>query len=178
VNREEKQAFVAEIGEKYRAADLLVLADYSGMNVDTMNSFRRKLDPLAGNAEFRVVKNTLSVLSLEGTPMEALSEHFTGPTAVLFGFNDPVAPAKILQDFLKDNSKFLQVKAGYFDGTVIDGEAVKALSKLPSREELLAQLLGTLQAPMSKFVGTLAALPQKFVGTLKAYEDKLKEGEA
>jgi len=174
VNRLEKQSFVNEMARKFQDSELLVLADYTGMNVETMNAFRRKLDA-DESVEFKVVKNTLCARAVQGTEKEPLAEHFVGPTAILFGYGDPVAPAKLLQEFLKEHSKALKVKAGFYAGKTISDTDIVALSKLPSREELLAQLLGTLQAPMAQFVSVLAAVPQKFIGTLEAYKKELEE---
>lgn len=174
MNRTEKQAFVDDIGDRLLKSQLLVLADYTGMTVETMNKFRRQLDS-EKSIEFRVVKNTLCSRAVSGTPMEVLTEYFRGPTAVLMGHDDPMSPAKVVQDFLKENAKVFKIKAGFFSGKLINEQELKELSKLPSREELLSQLLGTLQAPLSQFVGVLAAVPQKFIGVLAAYQKKLEE---
>ena len=174
MNRLEKQAFINEIARKFQESELLVLADYTGMDVETMNAFRRKLDA-EDSVEFRVVKNTLCTRAVQGTEKEPLAEHFVGPTAVLFGYSDPVAPAKLLQEFLKENAKALKIKGGFYAGKPISEADIVALSKLPSREELLAQLLGTLQAPMAQFLSVLAGVPRKFIGTLAAYQKELEE---
>ncbi len=174
MNRQDKQAFVDEMTDKLRSAQLVVLADYSGINVETMNKLRRQFD--AGESvEMTVVKNTLCSRAVAGAAMEALTPFLTGPTAVILGLRDPVAPAKVLSGFVKESDK-LKVKAGYFGGKLIGVDEVKALASLPSREVLLSQLLGTLQAPMSQFVGVLAAVSQQFVGVLAAYKDKLEKG--
>lgn len=175
MNREDKQSFVDEMAGKLRDAQLVILTDYTGLDVETMNRLRRQLDS-ADSVEFRVVKNTLASRAMAGTDMEALNPYLNGPTGVVLGLRDPVSPAKILSTFLKENEKF-KVKAGFFGGKVISIDDVKALASMPSREVLLGQLLGTLQAPMSQFVGTLAAIPQQFVGVLSAYRDKLEKGE-
>lgn len=180
MNRQEKQEFVDEMTGKLREAQIVVLADYHGLNVETFNKLRRTLE--AGdeveNVELRVVKNTLCSLAVAGTAMEALNPYLVGPTAVVLGFKDPVNPAKALSGFARESEHF-KVKAGFFGGKVISFDEVKALATLPSREVLLGQLLGTLQAPLSQFVGVLAAVSQQFVGVLAAYKDKLEnEGSA
>ncbi len=174
MNLTEKKAFADAMRKKLSESELVVLTDYTGMNVETMNALRRKLDGELG-AEFHVVKNTLCVRAIQGTDMEVLSKYFVGPTAVLMTSGDPVGPAKVLQEFLKENAKVLKVKAGFYAGKTITAEDVAALSKLPSRDELLAQLLGTLQAPMSQFLSVLAGVPQKFVATLAAYRKELED---
>ncbi len=173
MNRTEKQSFVDEMAGKFRDSELLILADYTGMSVGMMNSLRRKLDA-DDSIEFRVVKNTLCSLAVDGTEMEPLGQHFVGPTAVLLTRGDPVTAAKLLQEFLKSNAKALRIKAGFYGGRPLSAEDIVALSKLPSREELLGQLLGTLQAPMRQFVSVLAGLPQKLLGTLAAYREELE----
>ena len=173
MNREEKQSLVDDVGDKFRRAQFVVLADYTGIDVETMNRLRRLLEG-ADSVEFRVMKNTLCTRAISGTAMEKLQPYLTGPTAVLMGFRDPVSPSKVLTDFLKEAPK-LKVKAGFFGGQLISEDDVKALATMPSREVLLSQLLGTLQAPLSQFVGVLAAVPQQFVGILSAYKDKLEE---
>jgi large subunit ribosomal protein L10 len=174
VNREEKQAFVDELTGKLRDAQLVVLADYNGLNVETMNRLRRQLDD-GDKVELRVVKNTLCSRAVAGSPLEALNPFLNGPTAVVLGLRDPVGPAKVISTFVKENEK-LKVKAGFFGGRLITFDEVKALASLPSREVLLGQLLGTLQAPLTQFVGVLAAVSQQFVGVLAAYKDKLEKG--
>lgn len=180
MNRQEKQEFVDEMTGKLRDAQIVVLADYNGLDVETFNKLRRALESGGddANVELRVVKNTLCSRAVAGTAMEALNPFLVGPTAVIMGFKDPVNPAKALSGFAKESDK-LKVKAGFFGGKLISFDEVKALATLPSREVLLGQLLGTLQAPLSQFVGVLAAVSQQFVGVLAAYKDKLeKEGGA
>lgn len=178
MNRQEKQAFVDEMSETLRSAQLVILADYTGLDVETLNRLRRQLDAGAEDhsVEIRVVKNTLFSRAAAGTPLESLSEFLVGPTAAIIGKRDPVAPAKVLSGFAKEVDK-LKVKAGYFSGRVITFDQVKELASLPPREVLLGQLLGTLQAPLSQFVGVLAAVSQQFVGVLAAYKDKLDKNE-
>lgn len=175
MNRQDKVAFVDEWSEKLRQAELVILADYTGIDVETINKLRRQLGTGDG-VEIRVVKNTLCERAISGTDLEVLSKYFTGPTAVVLGSRDVVSPAKVLTAFAKENSK-LKLKAGYFDGRLINEEDVKALASMPPREVLFGQLLGTLQAPLSQFVGVLAAAPQQFIGVLTAFKDKLEKGE-
>lgn len=174
MNREQKQAFVDDLTGKIRSAQVVILADYSGLNVEKFNALRRSLEK-GNRVELQVVKNKLCGLAVSGTAMEKLVPHMKGPTAVILGYDDPASPSKILNDFIKDNSEKFKVKAGFFGGSVLDAEGVKGLASMPSREVLLAQLLGTLQAPLSQIVGVLAAVPQQFLGVLNAYQDELKK---
>lgn len=172
MNKAQKQAFVTEIQEKLERSSVFVLMDYNGLSVEEMNALRRKIQ--ADDVEFRVVKNTLINHALQGAGIEGFGDHLAGPTSVLMAFDDPVTPVKALTEYMKGNDK-LKVKAGYFGGEVIDLEGVKQLATMPSREELLAQLLGTLQAPMRNLVGVLAAVPRDFLNVLNAYKSKLDE---
>lgn len=174
MNREQKQAFVTEFSGKVRSAQVVILADYTGLDVEKFNSLRRQLEK-ADSVELRVVKNTLCGKAMAGTSMEKLAPHLKGPTAIILAFQDIATPSKILNDFAKENGEKFKVKAGYFGGAVLDQEGVKSLASMPSREVLLAQLLGTLQAPLAQFVGVLAAVPQQFLGVLSAYQEELKK---
>jgi large subunit ribosomal protein L10 len=176
VNRDQKQALVETMSDRLRKADLVVLTDYSGLSVESMNKLRRQLEATGTEVEMRVIKNTLCFRAVEGSALQALEPHMRGPTAVVLGFRDPVAPAKVLSDFSKENDKF-KVKAGFFGGKVISNDDIKALASMPSREVLQAQLLGVLQAPISNFLGVLTAVPQQFIGVISAYKEKLEKGE-
>lgn len=177
MNRDQKQAFVDDLTGKIRSAQVVILADYTGLNVEKFNALRRALEK-GNSVELQVVKNKLCGLAVAGTAMEKLVPHMKGPTAVILGFQDPSAPSKILNDFVKENGEKFKVKAGFFGGTVLDEEGVKSLASMPSREVLLAQLLGTLQAPLSQLVGVLAAVPQQFLGVLTAYQEEQKKNSA
>ena len=118
----------------------------------------------------RVLKNTLARRAVEGTPFSGLSQHMVGP--LIYGISpDPVATAKLMNDFAKTNDK-LVIKAGAMPNVVISAAEVKALASMPSRDELLAKLLGTMQAPIAQFVRTLNEVPSRFVRTLAAVNDK------
>lgn len=176
MDRTEKKAFVDDFNGKLRSAQLVVLADYTGLNVETMNRLRRQLEA-SGNVEFVVVKNSLCERAIAGTAMESLTKHLTGPTAVLMGFNDPVGPAKALTAFIKEVDK-LKVKAGFFGGKILQREDLVALSTMPPKDVVLGQLLGTLQAPLVQIVSVLNAVPQQVLGVIQAYKDKLEKGDA
>lgn len=164
---EEKKAVVAEVSAKLTGAQAAMLAEYRGLTVEQMTKLRRKA--FDGKVYLRVVKNTLARRAVEGTSFECLKDQMTGPLAFAVSA-DPVAVAKILSEFAKDNES-LKIKAGAMSGKLMSLEQIKALAVLPGREQLLAQLLGTMQAPVQKFVQTLNEVPAKFVRALAAVRD-------
>jgi large subunit ribosomal protein L10 len=166
---QEKQAIVEELQEKFRRSRVIIVTDYKGLNVEKMNALRRKLRD--EDIEYRVVKNTLLVRAAQDTDVAALESHFTGPSAIAMSFEDPVAPAKVLTDFAKENDK-LEIKVGLLRGKVLEMADIKALSSLPSREALLGQLLSVMNGVPGGFVRTLAAVPQGLVNVLTAIKDQ------
>lgn len=166
---QEKQAIVEELQEKFRRSRVIIVTDYKGLNVEKMNALRRKLRE--EDVEYRVVKNTLLVRAAQDTDVAALEPHFTGPSAIAMSFEDPVAPAKVLTDFAKENDK-LEIKVGLLRGKVLEMADIKALSSLPSREALLGQLLSVMNGVPGGFVRTLAAVPQGLVNVLTAIKDQ------
>lgn len=161
----EKQASVAELKEKLGAVKGAVLADYRGLNVADATKLRRTLRE--AGIEFRVVKNTMTRIAAREVGIEGLDSHLEGPTAIAFGFQDPVSPAKVLSEFAKDN-KNLVIKAGILEGKVVDADGVKALADLPPREVLLAKMLGSMQAPISGLVNVLQGNIRNLVYALEA----------
>jgi large subunit ribosomal protein L10 len=164
---EEKKAVVAEVSEKISGAQAAMLAEYRGLTVEQMTKLRRKA--YDQKVYLRVVKNTLARRAVEGTGFECLQDQMVGPLAFAASA-DPVAVAKILSEFAKDNDK-LKIKAGAMGGKLISVAEIQALAKLPGREQLLAMLMGTMQAPVQKFVQTLNEIPTKFVRALAAVRD-------
>ncbi len=169
MNRDSKEQVISELASKLATAKAAFLADYRGLNVEQVNNLRGELRKTG--VEYRVVKNTLLRLAAKQTGVECLSEYLEGPTAIAIVQEDPVAPAKVLSDFAKANNKF-ELKVGALDGKVLSIADIKALSELPSREVLLAKVLGSLNAPASNFVGVLAAIPRSLVQVLAAIQDK------
>lgn len=167
LNLEQKQAVVAEVAAQVGKAQAIVMAENRGLPVAALTKLRAQAR--VNGVYFRVVKNTLVRRAVADTPFASLAEHMTGPLAYGMG-SDPVAVAKVLNDFAKGNEKFV-IKAGAMAGRVMSGKDVAALASLPSREELLAKLLGTMQAPVAKFVQTLNEVPARFVRTLAAVRD-------
>jgi len=164
---QKKEAVVAEVAKQVSTAQAIVLAENRGMPVSDMTRLRAKAR--ASGVYFRVVKNTLVRRAVVGTPFEKLSDSMVGPLTYGIGA-DPVAVAKVLNDFAKGYEK-LVIMAGAMPGQVMSAKDVAALASLPSRDELLAKLMGTMQAPVAKFVRTLNEVPGRFVRTLAAVRD-------
>jgi len=172
----QKIEIVAELRELIGQTSAAILTDYRGLSVAELTDLRKKLR--AADAEFRVVKNTLFKLAGDGLlPISDLDEHLAGPTAIGFAKGDPVAATKIIVDFVKDH-KAMSLKGGVVEGRIVDVAGVEALSKLPSREVLISQMLGSMQAPISGLVGTLNGIISNFVYTLQALIEKQEAGEA
>lgn len=170
---EHKKAIVDEFKDTFSKAKVVIVTDYKGLDVATLNSLRVKLRE--HSIGYRVVKNTLLRRAAEGNDLALISDSFKGPSAVTYSFDDPVTPAKVLTDFAKENDN-LEIKMGVMDGKVLDPAAIKALSSLPSREQLLGQLLSVINGVPTAFVRVLNGVPQQFVNLLTALKDK-KEAE-
>ncbi len=174
-----KQAVVAEIKNWLTTSQSVVLTGYRGLNVATDTQMRRELR--AAGVTYKVVKNTMLRIAAKEAGIEGLDTHLEGTTAIAFSATDAVAPAKVLCDFMKKNKLedqgILTVKVGILDGKVIDAKEVKALAALPSKEELIAKLLGSMNAPIANTVGVLSAIIRNFVGVVDAIRDK-KEKES
>ena len=167
LNLQEKKAVVAEVAKQVAGAQAIVMVENRGLPVADMTQLRAKAR--ASGVYFRVVKNTLVRRAVAETPFATLAEKMVGPLAYGIGA-DPVAVAKVLNDFAKGNEKFV-IMGGAIPGQMMSPKDVSALANLPSREELIARLMGTLQAPIAKFVRTLNEVPSRFVRTLAAVRD-------
>ena len=164
---EQKQAMVSEVSAKLKGAQSVIVAEYRGLDVGRVTQLRSKARK--SGLYLRVLKNTLARRAVQGTPFEKLSDQMVGP--LMYGISpDPVAGAKVLSEFAKDNEQFV-IKAGAMPNSLLSAKDIKALALLPSREELLAKLAGTLQAPMAKLVRTMNEVPGKFVRALAAVRD-------
>jgi len=171
LNRSEKAVVIEEVAAKVAAAKTIVVAEYRGLGVVQITNLRRQARQ--GGVYLRVLKNSLARRAVAGTPFEGLSDQMVGP--LIYGISiDPVAAAKVISAFAKDNDK-LVVKAGAMPNYLMDANGVKALASMPSREELLSKLLGTMQAPIAQFVRTLNEVPTKFVRGLAAVRDQKAE---
>jgi large subunit ribosomal protein L10 len=173
LNLEEKQAVVAEISAQVAQAQAIVVAEYRGLGVAAMTDLRKQAR--GSGIYLRVLKNTLARRAVAATPFAGLTEKMVGPLA--YGISsDPVKVAKVLHDFARGNDKFV-IKAGAMANFVMSPKDVASLATMPSRDELLAKLLGTMQAPIATFVRTLNEVPTKFVRALAAVRDQ-KEKQA
>lgn len=172
-----KAAVVEEMKEKLQSAQGAVFVGFSGLSVADVTKLRRKFRE--GGVEYKVVKNTLTRIAADELGFNDLDAVLEGPTAIAYSVEDTVAPAKILKDFIKETkTEALTVKAGIADGQVIDAAAVEALASLPSREELLAKLVGSMQAPISGLVNVLQGNIRNMVYVLDAVRAKKAEQES
>jgi len=168
LNRQEKAVVIDEVSAQIAKAQSVVIAEYRGLDVASVTVLRKTARE--SGVYLRVLKNTLVRRALTGTPFEGLSSQLTGP--LIYGIStDPVSAAKVLADFAKTNDS-LAIRGGALPNNVLSQEAVGALATMPSREELLAKLLGTMQAPITQFVRTLNEVPTKFVRGLAAVRDQ------
>lgn len=159
---------------QFEASQMVILADYRGLSVAQMQEFRGKLRPSEG--EFRVSKNTLVRIAAERAGVEGLESFLEGPTAVVFAKGDIAGTAKAVSDFAR-TSRILQVKAGVMDGQVLTATDVEAISNLPSREELLAKLVGMLASPMARTVGVLSGPSRSVAYLVNARMEQLGGGD-
>jgi large subunit ribosomal protein L10 len=164
---EKKKALVESVSNVLAGAEAVALAEYRGLTVAQMTDLRRQARE--SQVYLRVIKNNVARRAVEGSRFECLKEEFVGPVALAAG-EDPVAVAKVLSKFAKGN-KLLRVKVAAMGGNLISTAELDTLAKLPGREQLLAQLLGTMQAPIQSFVRILNEVPSKFVRTLAAVRD-------
>ena len=160
-NIEIKKTVVAEIKEKFDRAQTVVLVDYRGLNVAEDTELRNQLRK--AGVEYAVLKNTMINLAIEGKGIDEVKAHLEGPTAVAFGYEDMIAPAKILSEFAK-KSKKLTIKCGVCDGAYLDEAGVQALATLPSKETLIAKIMGSMMSSVSKFVYCVEAIRKQKAG--------------
>jgi large subunit ribosomal protein L10 len=167
LNLDDKKALVAEVGAKVAQAQAVVLAEYRSMEVAEITQLRAKAR--GAGVYLRVLRNTLARRAVADTPFAGLAQHMSGP--LMYGISpDPVAAAKVLHEFAKANEK-LVIKAGAMPNQVMTSKEVASLASLPSRKELLARLMGTMQAPAAKLAQTLNEVPGKFARALAAVRD-------
>ncbi|MGB6006669.1 50S ribosomal protein L10 [Castellaniella sp.] len=168
LNRQEKAVVIEEVAAEVSRAQSIIVAEYRGLDVASVTVLRKTARE--SGVYLRVLKNTLVRRALSGTPFDGLSAQLTGP--LIYGIStDPVAAAKVLSDFAKTNDK-LVITGGALPNSLLNQDGVKALATMPSREELLSKLLGTMQAPIAQFVRTLNEVPTKFVRGLAAVRDQ------
>ena len=165
VIRPEKVAMIAEIKTTMQSAKGLVLADFRGIKVAQDTKLRRKMRE--AGVEYSVIKNNMASIAAKEAGIEGLDNYLKGPLAMVSSKNDPVAPAKLISEFIKDN-RIMEIKGGLVEGKVIDADAVKALANLPPREVLIARLLGSMQSPITGFVNVLQGNIRNLVYALDA----------
>ena len=169
--KEQKAEQVELLTEKLKKAKVAVLTDYRGLTVSQLQELRGKLR--TGEVEYRVVKNTLTRHAADVAGVSALKSELEGPVAIAFGYDDLSTPAKLLNEFVRTTRLKLDIKGGLVEGRVFSPDQVKQLADLPSREALIAQLLGTLQSPVGQLVGIMQTPLQQLLGVLNAYKTKL-----
>jgi len=169
LNLEDKKALVAEVAEVAAKAQSVVAAEYRGLSVSQMTELRAKARK--SGVYMRVVKNTLARKALAGTSFEAVGPKLKGPLVLAFSKDDPGAAARVVKDFAKANDKLVATLVS-LGGQVLSAKDLEAVASLPTREQALSMLLGTLKAPSQKLVSTIAAVPSKLVRTLAAVRDQ------
>jgi large subunit ribosomal protein L10 len=166
---EQKKKMVEELRDRFARSKITIITDYKGLNVAAMTDLRSKLRD--SNIEYRVVKNTLLTRAAEGTDAALIQNAFQGPSAVALSYEDPVAPARVLTDFAKQNDKF-EIKVGVMGGRVLDLSSIKALSSLPSREVLLGQFLCAINGVPTGLVRALSDVPRRLLNVLQAIKQE------
>ena len=170
--RHEKEEIVSELKDKFSKIEGAALADYRGLDVEQIGELRDKLRE--NGLEFKVVKNNLAKIAADEVNIEGLDEYLVGPVGIALGYDDPVSPAKLLKEFAKANQE-LELKAGILENTAIGEEKVKELADLPSKEELIAKLVGVFQAPISNFVNVCQGNIRNFAYAVEAVRKKKEE---
>ena len=170
--RPEKVAVVEELADRLSRATMAVLADYRGLTVGQLADLRRQLRPQ--NVELRVAKNTLARLAARQTGREVLLPALEGPTAFVFSFGDPAAMAKTLTDTIRAQRLDVRIKSALYGEQLLPATDVTRIAELPNRETLIAQVVGTVQSPISSFVGVLAGTLQSLVGVLEARRQQME----
>ena len=170
--KEQKAEQVELLTEKLKKARVAVLTDYRGLTVSQMQELRGRLR--TGDVEYRVVKNTLVRRAAEAAGVPALQSELEGPLAIAFGYEDLSLPAKLINEFVRTTRLKLDIKGGLVEGRVFSPDQVKQLADLPSRESLIAQLMGTMQAPVGQMVGIMQTPLQQLMGVLNAYKTKME----
>lgn len=174
LNRQDKAAVIEEVRNIVAGTAVIVVAEYRGLTVEAVTKLRA--NARKEGVQLRVLKNTLVRRAVDGTPFAGLSDQLVGP--LVYGFSaDPVAAARVLAKFAKENNK-LVIKAGSMANSVMDAAGVEQLATMPSRDELLAKLMATMNEPVAKFVRTINEVPARFVRTLAAYRDAQEKAAA
>jgi len=174
LRKDDKKELVTQLHEDLGDSQAVFVTDYIGLNVEKITRLRKDVKSAGGT--FKVIKNTLLRRAAQDTPAGAINDLFIGPTAIAMAKGDPLGVAKALVDFAKDNDA-LELQGGILGAQVLDLDKIQRLAKMPSREVLLAKMLGSMNAPTTNFVGVLAAIPRKMLYVLKAIENQKMQGE-
>ena len=175
MNRKEKELIISDLSKKIEGYKAVVLTHYRGLNVEQINRLRKRLRE--EKVDYHVIKNTLMRLASKGTDLEKLNDYFEGPTAIAISYGDPILLAKVLSEFTKTHPS-LEIKVGLIEGRVSPPEEVKALATMPSREVLLAQILGGIQMSGGQVVGVILSILQQMLGIIQARAHQLAEVES
>lgn len=167
--KSEKEEMIKDLSGKFARVKTAVVAEFTKVDVETVTKLRAKLRE--GKVEYKVLKNTLAKRAAKGTAVEAIAEDFVGPVALAISYDDVVAPAKILSEFIKD-METIKIRSAVVEGKRVDVNGVKALAKMPGLPELRAQLLGMLNQPAGKLVRTIAAPGSQLARVMQAHADK------
>jgi large subunit ribosomal protein L10 len=170
--KEQKVEQVELLTEKLRKAKVAVLTDYRGLTVTQIQDLRGKLR--TGDIEYRVVKNTLARRAADAAGVKDLEKELEGPVAIAFGYDDLSVPSRLISEWVRATRLKLDVKGGLVEGRVFSPDQVRQLADLPSREVLIAQLMGTLQSPVAQLVGIMQTPVQQLIGVLNAYKTKME----
>ena len=171
--RPEKEAAVQEITEVLEKATSVFVTDFKGLDVEHLSEFRNNCRQ--ASVEYRVVKNTLARIAARNAGVEEMVDHFVGPSAIAYTFDDPSSPARVISDYAKKNEK-PTIKVSLFEGAFYGPDRVEDIAALPSKDELLARVVGGLNAPIQGFVSTLNGLLSKFVRTVDAVREQKENG--
>jgi large subunit ribosomal protein L10 len=172
LNRTDKEAVIAELHAKMARSRAAIVAEPRGLDVETVTALRKKLRD--AKVEYRVVKNTLAARAAKGTPVEVVADKFVGPTALVMSYDDVVAPAKLLTEFMKDRDNFA-IRGAVVEGALVDAKGVAALAKLPGLNELRAQILGMLAQPATKLARIIGTPAQQLARVLGARKEQLEK---
>jgi large subunit ribosomal protein L10 len=175
MKRTEKEKAVSDLSAQMKDIKALYFTDFTGLNVKRMTDLRRRFRK--AGVQYVVIKNTLALRAVSASGLKGVTDRLAGPTGVVLA-KDPVAAAKVLTDFAKENDKRPTVKGGMLDGVALTEDQIKKLASMPSREQMLAQLAGAMQAPLAVFVGGLSALLATFAGALEGRKAQLESGSA
>ena len=172
MNRTEKEEVIGELHAKMARARAAIVAEPRGLDVETVTALRKKLRD--ARIEYRVVKNTLAARAAKGTPVEAVADKFVGPTALVMSYDDVVAPAKLLVEFMKDRENFA-IRGAVVEGKVVDAKGVQALAKLPGLNELRASIAAVLNQPATMLARIIGTPAQQLARVLGARKEQLEK---